>query len=606
MEEFNRYKDITPEETIARNKKALEDIGIEIKEDFVQNTKDIWTGRIDFPDIDFGTNGKGTSELFCKASAYGEALERIQNGISSVKWNRTSEEAWEAHGFNFFIDEEKGNLTGLLERYPYLQGPLRTNYSLLEHRNPSGIRELEALLREYLSEEIRYIPFLNYTSKNVEKLPYEVIEFLNGTNGLCSGNTPHEALVQGLSEVCERFVEPVIYENHLTPPEIPSTFLKKNYKYLFNIMKDLEVQSNSHLYVYDCSLGNHFPVVCVLMIEKNTQTYRLQYGAHPLFSIALERCLTELTQGYNLEYYTDVRRCTVPLNTKEAYTNDNMENRFILGNGDCNIEFFFEKPSWTWKEDNYLSPQNYTNKKGFDFLVSTLSQVSENIYIRDNSILGVPAYTIFIPGVTTYPLGMGWRSFENEKLFSYLENLPGIKKNLIKLNNLETWRNVCTSLLNFLNSHDRSFIREPYIYCPCFSDYEFLELLKACLYREIEDTPSLLSSLKSLDSPNTYIKSILMEEVLKKEGIFPEDRSSIIKRFLGRDECGFIENIWRSPSYLDILYNGEAPLEDSEKMGSPNFLNSGEENPYDKVLLLIKSIQKKRGPIDQTGMLEVL
>lgn len=605
MEKFNRYKDITPEETIARNKKALEDIGIEIKEDFVQNTKDIWTGRIDFPNIDFGTNGKGTSELFCKASAYGEALERIQNGIASVSWDRTTEEAWNAEGFNFFIDEEKGTLRNLLENYPSFLAPLATNYELLERKEPSSPRELEAILREYLSENIRYIPFLNYSTREIVKLPYDVVDFLNGTNGLCSGNTPHEALVQGLSEVCERFVEPFIYKNHLTPPEVPRSYIAENYEYLFNILRELEEQSNSFLYVYDCSLGKHFPVVCVLMVEKETQTYRLQYGAHPLFSVAFERCLTELTQGYNLKEYNEVRRCTVPFTAEDPYVSDNMENRLIRGNGACDVEFFFKNPSWAWSENNYISPGGYSNKKGFDFLIDALSQVSENIYIRDNSILGIPAYAIFIPGVTTYPLGMGWRAFENEDNFTCLENLPDVKKEFIKSGNIEAWKNICLSLAGFLGSSDRAFIRDPYICCDYFDDYESPEVLKACLYREAGNTPLLLATLKGIESPNFYIKSICMEESLSEKSISNENRSSIIEKFLGVESRRFIENVWRKTSYLETFYWGDslgAPASPFESISA----RSNEINSYDKVLLAIKNIQKERGAIDQASLLEIL
>lgn len=618
LKEFNRYKELTPEETLSRNKKALKDIGLEAKEDFIHSTKSIWTGRIEFPDIEFGTNGKGTTKLFCEASAYGEALERIQNGICAVKWDNASESALLSEGFNFFIDEEPGTLEGVFSKYPFLWAPVNESFLLSEHRPLSCAQEGEALLKEILSNNVRYLPFFNYSTKEITLLPFDIVDLFNGTNGLCSGNTPHEALVQGFSEVCERFVEPLIYKNHLTPPEISRDYLEKNYKYLFDIMRELEEQSDSSLYVYDCSLGKEFPVVCVLMIEKKTQTYRLQYGSHPLFSIAFERCLTELTQGYNFNWYSEVRRCTVPLSRNDAYVADNMENRLVRGNGDCNIEFFFKEPSWEWSESNWINPEGYTNKKGFDFLINSLSRVSDNIFIRDNGFLGVPAYTIFIPGVTTYPLGRGWHSFEAENEDLCIKTLPSVKENLLTLNRKEEWKSLCQVLLTFLDSHERPFIGDSYFKEGYFEEYEFVDVLRACLFRELEDSSSVILSLKNVISPGIYIKGICMEEDLKENAISLENRSSIINKFLGEKVLYFIENIWRKPEYLSLLYYGEEenpsifPTVSKEDAELPDTLDNSLEisedikNPFDNLLLSIKRIQKERGPIDQGRLKDIL
>lgn len=598
MKTFNRYKDIPPTETIERNKKILEGLGIEIEEEVIHNTNNIWTSHLNFPSICFGTNGKGTTELFCKASAYGEALERIQNGICSVQWKNATKEAYNSDGFNFFIDEKKGLLKGIFNRYPYFYAPVAEDFYIMEHRYPSGPKEMESLLRSYIPDEIRYIPFFDYKRKNIEYLPFEIVEFLSCTNGLCSGNTPHEALVQGLSEVCERFVEPFIYKNHLTPPEVPKTYIEKNYSYLFNIINELEKQSNSFIYVYDCSIGKQFPVVCVLMIEKSTQTYRVQYGSHPLFSIALERCLTELTQGYNISNYADLRNSTTIFNLENAYVSDNMEDRFINGNGNCNVEFFFKKPSWEWNENNFISTEGYTNKKGFDFLINTLSQVSENIFIRDNSILGVPAYAIFIPGVNTFPLGFGWCSLEQEDAFNCLDKLSDVKETFIKLQENSTWKNVCKYLLDFLNSHDRLYKRYPYININYFSNYESLNVIKACLCREMGNIDGLIFYLESLHSSNPIIKGICLEEKLVKGGIDEDNRLSIIEKFLGITAKNFIEDIWRNPKYLQNIVYQEEVLSDEEK--------TLYQNQLDKVLLSIKEVQKKNGPIDQKGLEKLL
>ena len=42
-----------------------------------------------------------------------------------------------------------------------------------------------------------------------------------GSNGMCAGNTPAEALVQGLSEIFERYAIQEVLAGNIIPPDIP-------------------------------------------------------------------------------------------------------------------------------------------------------------------------------------------------------------------------------------------------------------------------------------------------------------------------------------------------------------------------------------------------
>lgn len=80
----NKYKDSLPQETIAKAQEILSLLGIEYNETIHNPIEGLYSVRLNFPSIDWGVNGKGTTKDFCRASAYGEALERIQNTICLI------------------------------------------------------------------------------------------------------------------------------------------------------------------------------------------------------------------------------------------------------------------------------------------------------------------------------------------------------------------------------------------------------------------------------------------------------------------------------------------------------------------------------------------
>ena len=77
----NHYKECTPEETIKTIQKILNDNDIEVEETInIQNeTIDTHTIRLTLKGTNIGQNGKGVNETYCRASAYAEFIERLQN-----------------------------------------------------------------------------------------------------------------------------------------------------------------------------------------------------------------------------------------------------------------------------------------------------------------------------------------------------------------------------------------------------------------------------------------------------------------------------------------------------------------------------------------------
>lgn len=78
----NHYKDSVPEITVERIKTAIESLGYSLKEEWSkENAAGTYSLRlsIDLPGIEIGSNGKGSTVEYARASAYGELCERLEN-----------------------------------------------------------------------------------------------------------------------------------------------------------------------------------------------------------------------------------------------------------------------------------------------------------------------------------------------------------------------------------------------------------------------------------------------------------------------------------------------------------------------------------------------
>ena len=70
-------------------------------------------------------------------------------------------------------------------------------------------------------------PFYSLCDRKVYYLPREVYYPFYGSHGVCAGNSREEALVQGLSEVIERYVQKKIIYGRLSLLDIPLEYLKR-------------------------------------------------------------------------------------------------------------------------------------------------------------------------------------------------------------------------------------------------------------------------------------------------------------------------------------------------------------------------------------------
>lgn len=82
------YKAKKPEETVNKLINTLHGMGVNVKEEWqAESSIGTYALRLNFEGTNIGTNGKGVTKNFARASAYAEFFERYQNDILGPRIN---------------------------------------------------------------------------------------------------------------------------------------------------------------------------------------------------------------------------------------------------------------------------------------------------------------------------------------------------------------------------------------------------------------------------------------------------------------------------------------------------------------------------------------
>ncbi len=380
---YNQYKDNSPNSTINTIKNILNLYNIDVVEKkWFSNLKNgCYSVRIEFSNLPAGANGKGVNKEFALASAYGEFMERLQNLVLPVPFISEHLNMYDAH----FIDEKTCEKN-------------ENRKFFTEIFDENTIDYLEKCLFENPSFNLSTL-FIDVFNMNLVYLPYKILFLLTGSNGMCSGNTTEEALVEGLCEIFERYSIKMIYMTQPILPTIPITELENLYAY--HLIKRAEKQGYT-IIVKDCSFGV-YPVVGVFFLHKRTSTYKFVLGSHPILDIAICRCITELFQGLTNPYFQNIldweENRKVKIENQSADKKDlfhlEMLKSLKNGSGRYFISSIFEKNEKAYNKNLFLKGY-YSNKQLLCFLFSILKRQNQKVFIRDLSFLGFPTYYIFI------------------------------------------------------------------------------------------------------------------------------------------------------------------------------------------------------------------
>ena len=423
-----KFKDCTPLQTINRIRYILEDIGISTEEYWMNEISSIYSVYIVISGTCFYCNGKGITPEFALASGYGELMERLQNFLMATRLRvDASPEVLMYRGYTTAPDEKHISVGELLDN----------NESWVKSMTHEAAtrEEKHNILRGWLLEDAMgkpddfiAVPYIKVNDGSVHYIPQRMLIARCNTNGMCAGNTDEEAMVQGISEIMERYVNGKILRERITPPTVSDSYIRQFHR-IYETIKSIEHSGNFKIIVKDCSLGQGFPVMAVILINLDLNTYFVKFGAHLSFEIALERCLTELLQGKSLKKLSWMSRFSYC--NKEAYSNYNSDNISITGCGYYPVEFFNNKYSYTFTMFKDVS--GCSNRELLSFLLNFLKKRNCDIFVRDVSFLGFPSFHIYIP----YMSEAGMSNITKISYISMMRRVRNIVMNLKDAKNEE-------------------------------------------------------------------------------------------------------------------------------------------------------------------------
>lgn len=447
------YKACDPRVTINKIRRSLEEVGIFLQEASYSNNDCLFASRVimsgKFSNLNVGTNGKGITYEYALASGYAEFMERLQNNML----------------FRGFKNAERSNLTKMADCYyksrlikenlvlDFIYDPKEKNipvemeldnhFSFIKSLFPFLSSKSDAVIffKDYLQfKDFKCVPFFSAEPNEEIFLPIELILISCGSNGMASGNTQNEALIQGFCEIFERYAGSQIYNKNLTPPTIPvSEFI--DYP-VYHLIEKLQYENQYTIIIKDCSLGIGIPVIGTLIIDEKKGKYTFNLGSALNPGIALERCLTELYQSATGLSWHDITFTKYVDNPQydETSTFVNGNKLFLDGSGDWTVSLFQETPSYQYK--GLIRDLDITDDKDLNFIKTTINALNYKIYIRNVSFMGFNSYYIVVPGMSQFPSQRKHYEVLNDSLYSLhsLRNIENLSKEqlqslCVKVNN---------------------------------------------------------------------------------------------------------------------------------------------------------------------------
>lgn len=411
-----------PEVTIGRARKILASLGIEASESVRHNkTSNTYSAVLrisnrELAGLALGTNGKGFTESYALASAYGEFFERLQNNrlipVSQLKFAtaRQLSSSPDPGMLKSRLESE-----GLILDYQYAPDELHLSNDELaiscddiirKMFNPGKEIDLHAFLDTVSdNKENPCLPFYSVFDDDIRNLPIRIVLKMCATNGMCAGNTPSEALIQGISEIFERFALRTIYTENITPPTIPESCFDNTD--VLNRLRSMTRNSGIHVTVKDCSLGIGLPVIGLLLTNITTGRYAFHLGADPSPVTALERCLSELFQGSDL----NVQRRFHPIPKengtirKQSALQKAYYATLVMGDGIWPSSILSSTDSYRF--NGFTHPESLSDESDLRFMLDTIDKQGWRLYVRDSTFLGFPSYHVLIPGISEVRIHTG-------------------------------------------------------------------------------------------------------------------------------------------------------------------------------------------------------
>lgn len=377
-------KESSLEDSIRNMKAVLANVGCEstfsLEKHPLSNCYSVNLSSVEAP-AHIYSNGKGILSDASTASALGEYIERLQTNNFFIDFHMPNRK--------YYPDEEVFEFNG-----NYLNEKLQKIYNLHAELCADDLVDFNS---DY-TDKIVSLPFINQTSREQIYFPLNILSNLYVSNGLATGNTSKEAQVQALSEILERYVKIEIIKNGYALPSFEQKILSS-----FTRVHDDVVSLKKQGYiveVLDASLGGEFPVTAISLINPKNSTLFVSFGSHPILEVSLERTMTELMQGRDLDNLDSFETPTFDMSI--VADNFNLESHFIDSNGKLGFGFLSAKKSfdyapWSFEEKNVDAQ--------YKILSDIITKMDKEIYLREYDYLGFYSCQMIVPSLSeVYPI----------------------------------------------------------------------------------------------------------------------------------------------------------------------------------------------------------
>lgn len=544
----NKYKSRPPHKTIKILHNFFLQEGFQLKITENQETEaGTWYCHLELiknERVFLTSNGKGINEIFSLASGYAELYERYCNQcpiITNLLYNFITLTNNKKNRGYYYEEREKQIALDDYLKYPIFRDIL-TEYSFSE-------QDLEKNIRFYTNNILVGVPYTDYYTGDSIYLNPTLLTRISGSQGMAAGNTLEEALIQANSEIYEKYVDQAFFFNDIEQYHCIDLNTIANAT-LNEKIKKIKAKGYN-FYIVDLSYNFKMPVLMSVLVDVDKAGIYINFGAFPVFDIALERIITELYQG-TFSYKTS--NCAVQpyriqnkIDVLSFYCNSCVENFFP--------EDFFNKIIYTdYNKEVFISSNS--NKTLINYFKELNHKLNYTFYYRDTSKLNnFYSIQLVCPDLEINLEKKEWiKSYKSKVNY---ENVQYIKSLIIQLNN---------DLLNQNYNYD--------IYNELFTliniypfDYSYTFYLSLCdnfnFYRENNDILHLCSLLFS-DLDNRTIMAQFYNTAYEKNAI---------KFLLAED---YIKNKNYSNEEILHLFNNifnlNLSLEDIQNINNGNYL----------------------------------
>jgi len=294
----NKCKDLSPLETIENIKNFFKEKNLTIIDEKLSKSEESGTWGCYVRVISNGitivqTAGKGASAEFALASGYAEAFERFNNKLvinnNPFIMNFVLKQNYNKNGYYIDKNEKISNFLFFKNKNSLLYKNFLKIFDNEEN--------LENFLNLFYNNQIIEVPYKNcFNEKDIIYEDPRLWKKFYSSSGMAAGNTLEEALVQGISEIFEHYVQEQYLKN--PPKELHEISINLMNTSNQNIINNIE-KLGKKIKIFDLSYNYKVPVCMSVLYNTISYNYIINFSSAPTIQIAIERALTELYQNIN-------------------------------------------------------------------------------------------------------------------------------------------------------------------------------------------------------------------------------------------------------------------------------------------------------------------